>query len=46
MRALETEVVDAVWAAVEPLLPTPPMTTIGSVATGPGSRIGCASRES
>src|SRR5678816_4464709 len=24
MRALETEVVDAVWAAVEPLLPTPP----------------------
>src|SRR5215203_417955 len=29
MRALETEVVDAIWAAVEPLLPPPPQHPLG-----------------
>lgn len=29
MRALETEVVDAIWAAVEPLLPPPPEHPLG-----------------
>ena len=41
MRALETDVVDAVWAAIEPLLP-PTVESIRWAVTGPGCRTGCA----
>jgi hypothetical protein len=46
MRALEPEVVDADWQAVEALLPSPPIDATRSVVTTPGSRIGCASKAS
>jgi hypothetical protein len=46
MRALETEVVDAVWARSSRCFRHHQVTDIRSVATGPESRIGCASRES
>ena len=39
MRALEADVVDAVWAATEPLLPAPPEHPLGCHRHG--CRIGC-----
>ena len=43
MRALEPEVFDAVWAAVEPLLPSPTRPTRWAVTDG-GRRTASASR--
>ena len=43
MRALDPEVVDTVWAAVEPLSRSIP-TTIRSAVTARGPRTGTASR--
>jgi transposase len=42
MRALEREVVDAIWAAIEPLLPPRPVPTRWAVI-GPGYRTSSAS---
>jgi hypothetical protein len=42
MRALEPEVVDAVWQAIEALLP-PQVETHPLGITGPERRTGCAS---
>jgi hypothetical protein len=42
MRALEPEVVDAVWVAIEPLIPPVLREHYPLAVTGPGSRIDCA----
>jgi hypothetical protein len=43
MGAFDPEVIDAVWQAVEALLPRPPSHTIPSAVTGPGCPTACAS---
>ena len=41
-RAMDPEVADAIWAAIEPILPSRSM-SIRSAATARGSRTGSAS---